>query len=183
MDPMNRQVKFIKLIRLRIWKGYLEASNGHLSAIYFLRHVALSFKVLLRRVLQAVVPETRNPIDGPLYLNPCHSNVFADAEEVGRVFVAFYARRTATFLPPFFIASQAFIPCVGNAGYIPTTQFGEKKKFVKTSRRVKEAEKKSSRQRRWFVDEANRKHRHLKSHFTTNRSSSSWLTSIVLERV
>lgn len=38
--------------------------------VYFLRHVALSFKVLLRPVLSPAVPETRNPSDDPLYPDP-----------------------------------------------------------------------------------------------------------------
>lgn len=66
------RVKFVRMIGFDPRRGFLGASNDHLSAsIYFLRHVALSFKVLGGR---ATVPETRNPNDGPLCPDPYHDD-------------------------------------------------------------------------------------------------------------
>lgn len=70
-DPIDGRVKFTERIGHGAREVYLAGSNGHLSpTIYFLRHVALSFKVLVPRVLSAAVPETRNLADGPLYPDP-----------------------------------------------------------------------------------------------------------------
>lgn len=62
-------------------------------AIYFLRHVALSFKVLVRRL-----PSQKPGIPSAAHFAPPIPTVrFADAEEVGRA--AFYARPLSC-LPP-----------------------------------------------------------------------------------
>lgn len=171
-------------------------------AIYFLRHVALSFKVLVRRL-----PSQKPGIPSAAHFAPPIPTVrFADAEEVGRA--AFYARPLSC-LPPLLFSRLldvcSFPDGEGERGKRGRGELKKKKRRKKERERVcvrrgggrkiggnfearKRGRGKEESGRRGEVV-AGRDPRQSEASppevplSTANRFSPRWLTSIVLERV